>query len=37
MGTVRGITYGPNISATTGKVVLAPFSFGFKNEQLVIV
>ena len=37
MGTVRGITYGPNISATTGKVVLAPFSFGFKNEQLAMV
>ncbi|MDQ6944996.1 MAG: hypothetical protein M3256_01705 [Actinomycetota bacterium] len=37
MGTVKGITYGPTISATTGNVVLAPFSFGFKNEQLVIV
>jgi hypothetical protein len=36
MGDVRGISYGPNISASTGNVVLAPFSFGFKNEQLVI-
>jgi hypothetical protein len=36
MGEVRGITYGANISSTTGRTVLAPFSFGFKNEQLVI-
>jgi hypothetical protein len=36
MGVVRGITYGPNVSATIGKVVLAPYSFGFKNEQVVI-
>lgn len=36
MGTVRGITYGANISSTVGNVVLAPYSFGFKNEQLVI-
>lgn len=36
MGSVRGITYGANISATVGNTVLAPYSFGFKNEQLVI-
>ena len=37
MGEVRGITYGANISSTVGKTILAPYSFGFKNEQLVIV
>ncbi len=36
MGTVTGITYGPSISSTTGRTVLAPYSFGFKNQQLVI-
>ena len=37
MGEVRGITYGANISSTVGRTILAPYSFGFKNEQLVIV
>jgi hypothetical protein len=36
MGTVKGITYGVSISSTVGNNVLAPFSFGFKNEQLLI-
>ncbi|MPZ72799.1 MAG: hypothetical protein GEU74_06130 [Nitriliruptorales bacterium] len=36
MGKVRGITYGKSISASRGRTVLAPFSFGFKNEQLII-
>ena len=36
MGVVRAITYGAAISSTTGNVVLAPFTFNFKNEQLVI-
>ena len=37
MGEVRAITYGANVLSTVGRTVLAPYSFGFKNEQLVIV
>ena len=36
LGSVRGITYGPSISARTGATLLAPYVFSFKNEQLVI-
>lgn len=36
LGSVRGITYGPSISARTGTTLLAPYVFSFKNEQLVI-
>jgi hypothetical protein len=36
MGDVRAITYGTNISSTTGNDILAPYSFSFKNEQLYI-
>ena len=36
MGKVRAITFGTTISSTVGRTLLAPFSFGFKNEQLVI-
>ena len=36
LGTVRGVTYGTSISSTTGTTVLAPYTFGFKNEQLII-
>ena len=35
-GRTGGITFGPSISATVGGTVLAPYSFGFKNSQLVI-
>jgi hypothetical protein len=35
-GKVRGITYGPTISATRGATVLAPYTFSFKKAQLVI-
>ena len=35
-GRVRGITYGPSISATVGTKVLAPYTFGFKKAQLAI-
>ena len=36
LGSVRGITYGPSISASIGTTLLAPYVFSFKNEQLVI-
>lgn len=36
LGSVRGISYGPSISAGTGTTLLAPYVFSFKNEQLVI-
>jgi hypothetical protein len=36
MGTSRGITFGSSVSATSGRTVLAPYSFGFKNQQLLI-
>lgn len=36
LGIVRGITYGPSISALTGTTLLAPYVFSFKHEQLVI-
>jgi hypothetical protein len=35
-GRVRGIAYGPSISAPSGSTVLAPYTFGFKKAQLVI-
>jgi hypothetical protein len=35
-GRVRGITYGASISSTTGATLLAPYTFAFKNAQLVI-
>jgi len=35
-GRVRGITYGPSISATVANNVLAPYTFGFKKAQLAI-
>jgi hypothetical protein len=33
-GTVGGITFGPNVSATTGSTFLAPYKFGFANKLL---
>ena len=33
-GTVTGITFGPNVSATTGGTFLAPYTFGFENKLL---
>jgi hypothetical protein len=33
-GTVTGITFGPSISATTGGIFLAPYTFGFANKLL---
>jgi hypothetical protein len=35
-GTVRSISYGSSVSSTVGTTALAPYSFGFKNAQLVI-
>ena len=35
-GKVRGITYGPSISASVGNNVLAPYTFSFKKAQLAI-
>ena len=35
-GMSKAIAYGASISATTTSTVLAPYSFGFKNAQLVI-
>jgi hypothetical protein len=36
LGTVKAITYGTNVSSKFGNVLLAPYAFGFKNEQLLI-
>ena len=36
LGATRAIIYGASISSTTGNVLLAPYKFSFKNEQLVI-
>jgi len=33
-GTVTGITFGPNVSATTGAIFLAPYTFGFAHKLL---
>jgi len=33
-GTVTGITFGPSVSATTGRTFLAPYTFGFANKLL---
>jgi len=33
-GTVTGITFGPSVSATTGRTFLAPYRFGFANKLL---
>jgi hypothetical protein len=35
-GAVRSVTYGSSISSSVGSVVLAPYSFGFKNAQVVV-
>lgn len=35
-GTVRSVTYGSSVTAPVGATALAPYSFGFKNAQLVI-
>ncbi|HEY8300529.1 MAG TPA: hypothetical protein VIG48_01395 [Jatrophihabitans sp.] len=35
-GAVRSVTYGSTISSSTGAVVLAPYSFGFKHAQIVV-
>ena len=35
-GAVRSVTYGTTISSTVGTVALAPYSFGFKNAQVVV-
>ncbi len=36
MGTVGGITYGASVSSTSGRTLLAPYTFSFKQQQLVI-
>jgi hypothetical protein len=36
LGATRAIVFGASISSTTGNVLLAPYTFSFKNEQLVI-
>jgi hypothetical protein len=36
MGTARGVTYGSSISSTRGKTMLASYTPGFKNHQLVL-
>jgi hypothetical protein len=35
-GAVRSVTYGSSVSSRVGSVVLAPYSFGFKNAQVVV-
>ena len=35
-GTVDSVTYGSSISSAVGATALAPYTFGFKNAQLVI-
>jgi hypothetical protein len=35
-GLTKAIAFGPSISSTSANVILAPYSFGFKNEQLLI-
>lgn len=35
-GTVRSISYGSSVSSAIGATAVAPYSFGFKNAQLVI-
>jgi hypothetical protein len=35
-GAVRSVTYGSSISSRVGSVALAPYSFGFKNAQVVV-
>jgi hypothetical protein len=34
-GTVGAISYGKDTTSTTGNAFLAPYTFGFKNQQLV--
>ncbi len=36
LGVSKAITYGATVSTTASSVLLAPYSFSFKNEQLVI-
>jgi len=35
-GTVKGLAYGTSISSTKGNYLLAPYTFSFKRDQLVI-